>query len=185
MINELVNAVKDVAEKIDGVKSFRYDGIDKINAQNESGTIQIFFEDDILINYLVTKDLIKVSFNVDILDKMYQDDEQTLDEIHNYTFKAGVVILKYLEKKYQNIISVYDYSFMTISDYTDDNLYGVRMSVDLIMPSPINMCNIDDFIDEDNKYKEYKDMDIDINIPSIDINTLNINPISLKKNGQK
>ena len=49
------------------------------------------------------------------------------------------------------------------------------------MPSPVNECNINEFIDELNKYEKNEDKDITINKPEIDINNININPVKLKK----
>ena len=70
MIYTLVNTIKEVAEHIDGVKFFRYEGQDLLNAQNNNSTIQIWVEDDIYTEYIVTKDLLKVQLNIDILDKL-------------------------------------------------------------------------------------------------------------------
>lgn len=182
MIKTIVNLVKDEAEHIENVKFFRYDGVDYLNHQSNNSTVQVWFEDDIYIDYLVTKDLNKLTFNVDILDKKAQD--ETIIDKHNDTTKIAVVLLKLLEKHY-DMLNIYDYSIMTLSHYTDDDLFGVRLTVSLFAPSLINYCNIEDYIDEENKYKERKDMDIDINIPTIDINDLDIKPKTLTKNNKK
>lgn len=68
-----------------------------------------------------------------------------------------------------------------MSHYTDDDLFGTRVSLYLTMPSPVNQCNINDEIDELNEYYKEEDKDITINKPEIDIDNININPIKLKK----
>lgn len=181
MIKNLVNAIKEQAEHIGGVKSFQYEGADLINAQNNNSTIEIIVEDDIYSEYIVTKDLLKVQLNIDILDKVYQGDDKL--EVHNTTLKIAIVLLKLLELNYGNFINVYDYSIMSVSRYTDDVLYGQRLSVYLHMPSPVNHCNLQEFIDLTNEYEKREEKDIDIIAPQIDIDTININPIKLKKNG--
>ena len=179
MLKNLVEAIKEQAEHIKGVKFFSYEGADLINAQNNNATIQVFVEDDVFIEYLVTKDLIKVQLNIDILDNIGEN-ESKLD-VHDRTTKIGIVLIKLIEESYKNILSVYDYNMLNVSHYSDDNLFGSRISLYLTMPSPVNQCNINEFIDELNKYYKEEDNDITINKPEIDINKININPVKLKK----
>lgn len=179
MLKNLVEAIKEQAEHINGVKYFNYEGSDLINAQNNNATIQIWVEDDVFIEYIVTKDLIKVQLNIAILDSIIEN-ESKLD-VHDRTNKIAIVLIKLIEEKYKNILSVYDYNMLNVSHYSDDNLFGTRMSLYLTMPSPINFCNIDEFIDELNEYEKNDDKEITINKPEIDINKIDINPIKLKK----
>ena len=179
MIKELVNAIKEKAEHIKGVKFFSYEGADLINSQNNNATIQIWIEDDIFTEFITTKDLVKVQLNIDILDNI-RDGEDLL-ETHDRTTKIAIVLIKLIEENYKNILSVYDYNMLNVSHYSDDDLFGTRMSIYLTMPSPINFCNINEFIDEFNEYYKEEDKDITINKPEIDIDNININPVKLKK----
>ena len=179
MIKNLVEAIKEQAEHIKNVKHFNYEGADLINAQNNNSTIQIWIEDDIFTEYLVTKDLVKIQMNIDILDTIGDNEEKV--DVHDRTNKIAIVIIKLIEENYKNILSVYDYNMLNVSHYSDDDLFGTRMSLYLTMPSPVNQCNINEFIDELNEYEKNDDKDITINKPEIDINNININPIKLKK----
>lgn len=179
MLKNLVEAIKEQAENIKGVKFFKYEGADLINSQNNNATVQVWVEDDVFIEYIVTKDLIKVQMNIDILDNI-GDGEDTID-VHDRTTKIAIVLINLLEYRYKNILSVYDYNLLNVSNYTDDNLFGTRMSLYLTMPSQVNECNIKDFIDELNEYEKNEDKEIKINIKEIDINNININPVKLKK----
>lgn len=179
MIKNLVECIKAKAEHIKNVKFFKYEGYDLINSQNNNATIQIWVEDDIFVEYLVTKDLVKVQMNIDILDNI-GDGEDTID-VHDRTTKIAIVLIKLIEESYKNILSVYDYNMLNVSHYSDDDLFGTRISLYLTMPSPINFCNINDFIDELNEYEKNDDKEININIKEIDINKIDINPIKLKR----
>lgn len=179
MIKNLVECIKAKAEHIKNVKYFSYEGSDLINSQNNNATIQVFVEDDIFIEYIVTKDLVKIQLNIDILDTI-GDDEEKLD-VHDRTTKIAIVLIKLLEENYKNILSVYDYNMLNVSHYSDDDLFGTRVSLYLTMPSPINFCNINEFIDELNEYEKNEDKEITINKPEIDIDNININPIKLKR----
>lgn len=179
MVKNLVNAIKEEAEHIKNVKFFKYEGADLINSQNNNSTIQIWVEDDVFTEYVVTKDLIKVQLNIDILDNI-RDGEEKID-CHDRTTKIAIVLIKLIEENYKNILSVYDYNLLNVSNYSDDDLFGTRMSLYLTMPSPINFCNINEFIDELNEYEKNDDKEITINKPEIDIDNININPVKLKK----
>lgn len=179
MIKELVLAIKEIAEHIKNVKSFNYEGADLINCQNNNATVQVWIEDDIFVEFIVTKDLIKIQMNIDILDNI-RDGEENVD-VHDRTTKIAIVLIKLLEESYKNILSVYDFNMLNVSHYTDDDLFGTRMSIFLTMPSQVNECNINEFIDELNYYYKAEDKDITINKPEIDIDNININPIKLKK----
>ena len=179
MIKNLVEAIKAKAEHIKDVKSFNYEGSDLINAQNNNATIQIWVEDDIFTEFITTKDLVKIQLNIDILDNI-RENESKLDT-HDRTTKIAIVLIKLIEESYKNILSVYDFNILNVSHYSDDDLFGTRMSLYLTMPSPINFCNINDFIDEFNEYYKEEDKEININITEIDIDNININPVKLKK----
>ena len=179
MLKNLINVIKENAEHINGIKFFKYEGADLINSQNNNSTIQVWVEDDVFIEYLTTKDLLKLQLNIDILDTI-RDGEDIL-ETHDRTTKIAIVLIKLIEERYKNILSVYDYNLLNVSHYTDDDLFGTRMSIYLTMPSPVNECNINEFIDELNEYEKNEDKEITINKPEIDINNININPIKLKK----
>ena len=179
MIKNLVEAIKEQARHIKNVKYFNYEGADLINAQNNNATIQVFVEDDIFIEYIVTKDLIKVQLNIDILDNI-RDGEDML-ETHDRTTKIAIVLIKLLEENYKNILSIYDFNMLNVSHYSDDCLFGTRVSLYLTMPSPVNECNINDEIDNLNEYYKEEDKEITINKPEIDIDNININPVKLKK----
>ena len=179
MIKELVLAIKEQAENIKDVKFFKYEGSDLINAQNNNATIQIWVEDDIFTEFITTKDLVKIQLNIDILDNI-RENESKLDT-HDRTTKIAIVLIKLIEESYKNILSVYDFNILNVSNYTDDDLFGTRVSLYLTMPSPINFCNISDFIDELNEYYKEEDKEITINKPEINIDNININPVKLKK----
>lgn len=181
MISNIVNAIKEQAEHIKNVKTFKYEGQDLINAQNNNATIQVYVEDNIYIEYLRTNDRVKVQMNIDILDKLSNYDNDSLS-LHNNTSKIAVVLLKLLEEYYPYMMSMNDYSLMNVSRWTDDELYGTRLSLWLIVPDIVNVCDIDEYIDMLNKYDEYIDNDIDIKYPQVDINDIDINPVKLKRN---
>ena len=85
------------------------------------------------------------------------------------------------QDEFQGILSVYDYSILTLSHYTDDNAAGVKLSLVLEMPSPLNLCTYEDNFD-DEPHEEEKDKEIDI--PTSEVGDLTITPIKLLRNRQ-
>ena len=59
-------------------------------------------------------------------------------------------------------LSVHDYSFLALDEFTDDRSAGQRLTLELIMPDPINLCTfMDNFLDEP-KIIESDDKEIDL-----------------------
>lgn len=172
MIKFLVENIRTECQRIAGVKSFKYQGVDEINAQNNNATIQVILEDDIQIEYLVTQDITSIKINIDILDKVEQDTD--IVDVHNNTYKIAVVLMKLLDRHYE-FINIHDFSIITLSKFSDDVLYGSRLSLTLFMPSPINECSIDDYLDELNTFDKEGLKEV------IQIQEINLVPKSRKK----
>ena len=181
MIKNIVNSIKEQAEHIQGIKTFQYEGNDLINQQSNNSTIQVIVEDNIYSEYNLSKDLIRIHLNIDILDTVFQEQDKL--DIHDNTFIIGIVLMKLISFNYREFINVSDLSLIPLSRFTDDELYGQRLSMTINIPSPINNCNINEYINLMNKYEEKVDNEITIKNKKIDISNIDINPIKLKKNG--
>ena len=83
------------------------------------------------------------------------------------------------DEAYRGVLSVYDYSILTLSHYTDDNAAGVKLSLVLQMPSPLNWCTLDENFD-DEEHEDEPDHEIDV--PDNEIGDIDISPIHLPKN---
>ena len=84
------------------------------------------------------------------------------------------------QDEYRGILSVYDYSILTLSHYTDDNSAGVKLSLVLEMPSPLNWCELDENFN-DEPYEEDEDTPIDVPTESVP-DDLDIKAIKLPRN---
>jgi hypothetical protein len=65
-----------------------------------------------------------------------------------------------------------------LSHYTDDNAAGVKLSLVLSMPSPLNWCTLDENFN-DEPYEDQPDREITIN--DDEIGDIDINPIHLPR----
>ena len=73
-----------------------------------------------------------------------------------------------------NGFEIRDYSIISYSEYSDDNCSGVRGTLQLLIPSPINLCEY-----KDNFIEKEEEVTVDIDIDITDENKLILNPIKL------
>lgn len=163
MINTFVNLFKNIALRHKGVKSFRYQGDDFNNAQHNYDTFQVYLDDVSYHNLNITNNVFTSEFNLYILSKT--DDENKVENIQTKAFTIAVDILGYLDSKneYHGILKLHDYSIITLSNYTAQRNCGVKLSVVLETPSPLNLCSIDDNFN-DEPYEEEQEVDLDIKV---------------------
>lgn len=179
MLKDVVNIIKDVALRHKGVCTFRYQGDDLNNAQNNHKMYQVYLDDISHHQLNITTNIFKAEFQLYILG--FVDDENPILDVQNNAYTIACDILAYIDSydEYKGIVSVYDYSILTLSHYTDDSASGVKLSIVLEMPNPVNLCELDDNFNE----KPYEDEpDHEININDNEVGEININPIKLPKN---
>lgn len=179
MLKDVIEVIKNASLRHKGVRTFRYQGNDFNNAQNNHRTYQVYVDDISLHQLNITTNIFKAQFEIYILG--FVDDEHTVLDVQNNAYTIAVDIMAFIDSQdaFQGILSVYDYSILTLSHYSDDNASGVKLSLVLQMPSPLNWCTLDDNFDEE-PHEEEKDKEIDV--PTKEVGDLEINPIKLPRN---
>lgn len=179
MLKDVVNIIKDVALRHKGVCTFRYQSDDLNNAQNNHKMYQAYLDDVSFHQLNITTNIFKAEFQLYILG--FVDDENPILDVQNNAYTIACDILAYIDSydAYKGIVSVYDYSILTLSHYTDDSAAGVKLSIVLEMPNPVNLCELDENFN-DEPYPEEPDHEIDIN--DNEVGEITINPIHLPKN---
>ena len=179
MLKDVVNIIKDISLRHKGVRTFRYQSEILNNAQNNHAMYQVYVDDISLHELNITTNIFKAKFEIYILGLV--DDDTTVLEVQNNAYTIACDIMAYIDIKneFKGVLSVYDYSILTLSHYTDDNASGVKLSLVLQMPNPVDLCALDtNFNDE--PYEEETDGEIDIN--NEEIGDIDINPITLPTN---
>lgn len=179
MLKDVINIIKDISLRHKGVRTFRYQSEILNNAQNNHKMYQVYVDDVSLHELNITTNIFKAKFEIYILG--FVDDENTVLDVQNNAYTIACDIMAYIDTKdeFKGILSVYDYSILTLSHYTDDNASGVKLSLVLQMPSPVNLCSLDDNFN-DEPYEDDEDSEIDIN--NDEIGDIDINPITLPTN---
>lgn len=179
MLKDVINIIKDISLRHKGVKTFRYQGDKFNNAQNNHKTFQVYVDDISLHELNITTNVFKAKFEIYILSQ--PNDEKSVLDIQNEAYTIACDIMAYIDTKeeFYGILSVYDYSLLTLARYTDDQSAGVKLSLTLEMPSPVSLCTLDDNFNEE-PYEEEEDTPIDID--EKEVGELDISPIKLPRN---
>ena len=179
MLKDVVNIIKDISLRHKGVRTFRYQSKILNNAQNNHKMYQVYVDDISLHELNITTNIFKAQFEIYILG--FVDDENTVLDVQNnaYTIACDIMAKIDIDDAYKGVLSVYDYSILTLSHYTDDNAAGVKLSLVLQMPNPVNLCTLDDNFN-DEPYEDEPDNEININ--NDEIGDIDIRPITLPTN---
>lgn len=165
MITDLVNIIKDVALRHKGIRTFKYEAAYYHNAQNNNATYQFYLDDVSYHNLNITTNIFRVEFNAYILSQPKNKDvPDDILYVQNTAYTIAANILAYIDNypDYKNVISLHDYSIMTISHYSDDDSAGVKLSIVLSTPSPVSLCTLDDNFNEEPYTPEPDKPEIDI-----------------------
>lgn len=179
MITDIKNIIKDVALRHKGVRSFFYKGEDLINAQNDHEYFQVVLDDVQLHELNITTNIFTVNLDVYVLGFVGKD--KTVDEVQTSAYTIAVDIVAWLDNNIEEV-GVHDYSFLTVSRFTDDNAAGVKISLELRVPSPLNLCEYEENFN-DEPYTPAPDHKITVN--DKEVGDLDISVITLPRDGVK
>ena len=151
MYNQIIQYIMECAMKHVAVKSVKYQSRILINQQNSNPNYQVVIEDDAYLQYNKTGNVntLTMSLNIDILSHCW-DDDNILD-IQSTALQIGAELLKYVETDdyFLSLLRIDDYDFLMLSHFTDDDSAGVRISIQFVVPNPVDMCCFRDNFDED------------------------------------
>lgn len=181
MINDLVEIIKNISLRHIGVRTFRYQNDVYNNAQNNFKTFQIYLDTVSLHQLNITSNIFTSSFELYILSQPNGESGNTIVDVQDKAFTIAVDILGALDNwdEYKGVLSIHDYSILTLSEYSDDQSSGVKLSVVLEVPSPLNLCSLDENFN-DEPYEDEQDQEIDID--NNEVGDIDITPITLPRN---
>lgn len=174
---QIVEALIEPLKRFKGVNYVRYTGDDLINQQNNNKTLQCWIDNISMSQYNLTTNVNKIEFQVYILGFVGQD--TTSLDVQDACYNVGVNYLTYIDNmpQFRNLVSLYDWSILTLDRFSNDNSSGVKLSVVLNVVSPINLCDYQNWFN-DSPYEEDKDNPIDIDGDD-ELGDIDINPITL------
>jgi hypothetical protein len=178
---EIINSLIDVLSRFKGVNYVKYTGDDLINHQHNYKTLQCWIDNISFSQYNLTTNINKIELQVYILGFDDNTPEGILD-VQDRCYNVAVNFLTYIDNmpQFQNLISLYDWSILTLDRFTDQSNAGVKVSVVLNAVSPINLCDYQDWFN-DKPYQDEPDKEIDIDID--EIGDIDLKPITLPRSG--
>lgn len=181
MLKDVIEIIRGVALRHKKVYTFRYQDDMLNNSQNNYPGYQVYVSDTSMHQLNITTNIFKAEFQIYVLGHATGESGNTILDVQNDAYTIAVDIMAMIDtlEAYRGILSVYDYSILVLSHYTDDDSAGVKLSLVLEMPSPLNWCELDDNFD-DEPHEEEPDHEIDIKTD--DIGDIDINPIHLPRN---
>lgn len=161
MYKQIIDYLMECAMKHIAVNSVKYQSRVLINQQNSNPNYQVVIEDDAYLQ-MKTENMNTMSLNIDILSHC-GDDDNILD-IQSNALQIGAELLKYVETDdyFLSLLKIDDYDFLMLSHFTDDDSAGVRISLQFVVPNPVDLCSYRDNFDEDKDFTVVKEDNIDL-----------------------
>ena len=178
---EIVNIITDTLSRFKGVNYVKYTGDDLINQQQNYKTLQCWVDNISLSQYNLTTNINKIEFQVYILGFPEEKSSEAVLDVQDRCYNVAVNVLTYLDNmpQFQGIISLYDWSILTLDRFSEQSNAGVKVSIVLDVVSPINLCDYQDWFN-DEPYTPEPDQPIDIN--DDEVGDIDLKPVHIKPN---
>lgn len=176
---QVTDIIINTLKRFKGVNYVRYTGDDLINQQHNYNTIQCWIDNITHTEFNISSNIAKASYEIYILG--FPNNEDEILDIQDKCYDIALYTLAYIDnnREWSDIISVYDYSILTLSRYTSQSNAGVKLSLVLNIPNGVNFCELDNYFN-DEPYKEKEENEITIN--KDEVGRIDLKPIRLKPN---
>lgn len=178
---DIVDVLSNLLSRYKGVNFVRYCGDDLINQQNNNKTLQCWVDNIVLTEVGIKTNINKMSFEIYILGFPDNTSGNTSLDVQDKCYTLAINVVSYLDyqPQYHGILSVYDYSILTLDRFSDDSSAGVKLSLVLEVPNPLNLCSYEENFN-DEPYPEDPDTPV-IDVPQKEVGELNIKQIKLPR----
>ena len=175
MIQQLINYLLETAKRHKAVSYAAYKRDWNINDMHNHKYYQFIIDDECLLDTLVSESgILTLKLSAVVLGFV-----KTNESVLKTQETALHIVLDWMEKiKTTNELQlqIRDYSILSFSEYTDDNCSGVKVDIQFVIPSPVNLCEFENnFID-----KEEEEVDNIINLDNVKLPIKEDKPITLR-----
>lgn len=176
MINQIVEAFKQVALQNKAVWTFKYQDSILINAQPNNKNYSVIIETDPLMSF--NSNTGTITLNMDVLSFV----DSTECEIQDIAAQIGLSILHKVVDANRRIMSLSNYSILFFTKKTNDVSAGCRFTIQLSIPEFIDYCTLEDsYLTEEEYEQKLESMkDKELNLGDANTNTeLDLKPLKL------
>lgn len=158
--NLIINNILAVSLRHKCVSEAKYQNRTYTNAQNNNGYLQVNIDTDGYFQLLrsVTHQPLTLTLNMDIIG--FPKKDYNVLNAQSDAAQTAFDIIAYLERQNSKYLSIYDYSLLCIDEFTDDKSAGVRLTLETIIPKPVDFCSLQDNFDEEEPIVEEKDINV-------------------------
>ena len=162
MIKNIIDTFYHISEKHKLIRSFKYGQISKRQGIGEENHPLVFLEDPIYLgDTRLRQGQVECIVNFEVLLtpqalSNFQVPQLTVEDCQNIAYHIALNFVAKIRDMYENdetSLEVKDYSFITLENYYDNNAAGVRCTMRLLIPNPINFCDLDEHFDDDKEFK--------------------------------
>lgn len=180
MLKQLILYFIDIALRHKAVRYSRYKNKVYTNSQNSRSYMQFNIDTDPYAQLLISvpNQPFTLTLNIDILG--FPTKDYTVLDCQSDALQVGVEFIHYImqDTTFLGQLSVHDYSFLALDEFTDDKAAGQRLTLEMVIPNPVNLCTFMDNFSEDFVPEEDTDIDIDLVGPApSEANNLVLKPI--------
>lgn len=160
MINTINNYFYELSRQHKLIMTYRFDELSKIKGIGYDKYPLCFLEEPLYIsNRSVTNGKVSATVNFDILLTPQQLEnwdikQPTTEDLQNVAYHIALNYIAKIRDDYHNSktsIQVLSYSFITLERFGDDNAYGVRCTLNLLVDNDIYFCDVEDHFDENKE----------------------------------
>ena len=175
---DLIGELMSLFRRYEGVSTVRYQAEALNNAQNNFRPVQIYIEDSSYSRLNRTESEFIVEVNCLALKLPSRDKKETILDVQDFCYQLFCDFVARLDTadEYRNILQVWDYSIVTVSHMTDDDASGARLTLELRVANPADLCK--QWPDEAPEEQPEKP----ITIEETTIGDIKVNPVRLPKN---
>ena len=165
IIKKIVDTFYKLSKEHKLVRSFIYDRISKKKGTGEQLYPSVFLEDPIYINKsqpLQRQIPIQVNFDITCLPHAFNNynvEQLTEEQCQNVCHEIALSFISKIRQDNKNIlkdnyqgIEIDEYSFLTLRNWSDDNASGIRCTLNLLVDSDIQLCDIDEHFDPEKEF---------------------------------
>ena len=176
MINQIIEAFKQVALQNKAVWTFKYQDSILINAQPNNKNYSVIIESDPIMDF--NNNVGTITLNMDVLSFVDVAEVETQD----ISAQIGLSIIHKVVDNNRSIMSLKNYSILFFTKKSDDVSAGCRFTIQLAIPEFINYCTLEDSYLTEEEYEEKLESmkDKELNLGNANTNTeLDLKPLKL------
>ena len=162
MLKDLVKLLSETFRRYKTVKTFSYKDVTLFNQQGSDEMFQVLVEDSPFFELNISNQIFKASYEIYILSTPSKDEKSILS-VQDTAFDIAVNVIEFIDNNFKGVMSVYDYSILLLSHFTDNDSAGVKLSIVLQVPNPVDLCRYEENFN--NEPYEKPEDDKSINLP--------------------